>query len=70
MNYVSTLISVTWDKTIKERKECKTLLEELTQRNNGETNLIIKGNRIIKKSLIPNQPFQWNHQEFWSSLFT
>ena len=68
---VSTLISITWDKTIKKRKECKILLAKLTQRkSNGETNLTIKGNHIVKKTLVPNQYFQWNHQEFWSTLFT
>ena len=66
-------IYVTWDKTVKERQEWKKLIAELKSRkNNGEQNLVIRGNKIIAKSLQSDQshhPFLSKAQDFWASLF-
>ena len=72
-NGMSHPIYVTWDKTVKERQERKKLIAEFKfRKNNGEQNLVIRGNKIIARSLLSDQsyhPLPSKAQDFWASLF-
>ena len=61
-------IFVSLDRTVMERNERRKLIAELNERKNkGETNLIIKNNKILEKSA--KQPFQYSAQDFWAKIF-
>ena len=54
------------DRTLKEQQSRKILLKELRERkNNGEENLMIRNNSIIKKPSL----FRLSAKNFWDQLF-
>ena len=71
-DHISFQVWVTPDRTAKERKERKILVDKLKDRTkNGEKNLTIRNNKIVEKlsKNFADKPFHESAQKFWADLF-